>query len=133
MLFSTLITNIYLFGLSSVVVKTNKYEMSDRRPMCISCGERPGRSAGLNSNGIQTWRKYCSSCDSAKYRKQRQVDLTCSECGFEAKDVCQMDSVDGRSICSNCNRLRVKRMKQQEHDNYELTVDATVDWDNLRL
>ena len=103
------------------------------RPMCIGCGERPGRSAGLNSSGVKTWRKYCSSCDSAKYRKQRLVDLTCTECGFVAQDVCQMDSVDSQSICSNCNRLRVKRMKQQEHNSYELTVDTTVDIWTIRL
>ena len=123
--------DIYLFGLSSAVVKTLNIVML--RPMCVNCGERPGRSAGLNSQGVKTWRKYCSSCDSAKYRKQRLVDTTCVSCGFVAQDVCQMDSVDGQAMCSNCNRLRVKRIKQQQHNEYQLTVDATVDWANIRL
>jgi hypothetical protein len=63
----------------------------------------------------------------------RVVDLSCSLCGFIAVDMCQIDSVDGKSVCACCNRLRVKQMKQTEHDHYEMTVDSTVGWENLRL
>lgn len=102
--------------------------------MCINCGERPGRGAGRNALGELKWRKYCSSCDSAKYRKQREVELTCESCGFVAQDVCQMDSVENKSLCSNCNRLRVKSLKQKAHNDYELTVDVTtINWNNIRL
>lgn len=98
-----------------------------KRPICKSCGTRPGRSAGKSTNGIQKWRQFCSSCDSQQYRKLRQVGMTCTTCGFTAQDSCQMDSVDGISICANCNRLRTKLLKQQQHSEYQLTVDSTVD------
>ena len=103
------------------------------RPMCSLCGTRPSRSAGVSTGGYQRWRKHCASCDSAAYRKARVVDLTCSVCGFEAADACQIDSVDGRSVCSNCNRLNIKAAKQAKHDGYELTVDATVSIWDIRL
>ena len=103
------------------------------RPMCRSCNSRPAKKGPKSLHGYQTWANLCGSCDSNRYRKQREVDLTCSQCGFVAVDRCQIDTVDGKSICSNCNRLRVKRLKQIEHDEYQLTVDATVDWDNIRL
>ena len=123
-------------NVSSTMTKTINIDMlteSYKRPMCLLCGERPGRSAGKSVAGIQQWRKYCSSCDSNRYRKQREVELVCSECDFVAEDSCQIDTVDDKSLCSNCNRLRVKRLKQVEHDGYQLTVDATVDWGNIRL
>ena len=110
-----------------------KLAKNSKRPMCIECGERPGRSAGKSVDGIRLWRKYCSSCDSAKYRKKREVALTCGECGFGAVDVCQMDLVEGRSLCACCSRLHFKRLKEQEHQQYELTVDSTVDFENIRL
>lgn len=105
----------------------------NKRPMCIECGERPGRSAGKGFGGKQLWRKYCSSCDSAKYRKKRSISMTCDICGFKATDACQMDLVEGRSLCACCSRLHFKKTKEQEHQQYELTVDATVGLDDIRL
>ena len=96
------------------------------RPMCSSCGTREVKKGPKSVHGYQTWTKLCGSCDSAKYRKPRVVDLTCSICSFVAIDPCQIDSVDGKSVCACCNRLKVKQMKQSRHDEYELTVDTTV-------
>ena len=101
-------------------------DVPTHHPMCSLCITRPVRSGGLSSDGYQRWRKHCASCDSAKYRKPRVVDLTCSICSFVAIDPCQIDSVDGKSVCACCNRLKVKQMKQSRHDEYELTVDTTV-------
>lgn len=106
---------------------------NNTRPICDVCGIRPGRSAGRSATGAQLWRKICSSCDSKQYRRKKCVDLCCSVCGWVATDVCQIDVVDGSSICANCNRLRIKQRKREEHDNYELTVDATVNWRDVRL
>jgi hypothetical protein len=106
---------------------------NSNRPMCSLCETRPARSGGTSRGGYQRWRKHCASCDSAAYRKPRVVDLTCSTCGFEAVDACQIDTVDGRSVCSNCNRLNIKAAKTAKHDQYEVTVDATVGWGDIRL
>lgn len=103
------------------------------RPFCIECNLRPARSGGVSRYGYQRWRKLCGSCDSKKYRKQRQISLSCTVCGFVAKDVCQIDLINEKSICSNCNRLRIKQLKRQQREQYELTVDATVDIDSVRL
>ena len=119
--------------MSSIRTKTKLNKFMNKRPMCEQCGERPGRSAGKSVTGVRLWRKYCSSCDSAKYRKKREVSLKCEQCGFEATDACQMDLIEGRSICACCSRLHFKRLKEQEHQQYELTVDATVGLDDIRL
>ena len=103
------------------------------RPICRLCNTRPGRSAGRSREGYQRWRPVCATCDSDRYRKSRTVDLQCSQCGFTAVDACQIDTVDEQSWCSNCNRLRIKRLKQKRREQYELTVDATVDIDSVRL
>lgn len=103
------------------------------RPMCSLCGTRPARGGGVSVSGYKRWRKHCASCDSAIHRKPRQVDLKCSVCNWVAVDACQIDVVDDQSICACCNRLKMKRNKQQEHENFELTVDATVNLDDVRL
>jgi hypothetical protein len=103
------------------------------RPICKECNTRPAKRGPKSVQGFQTWTNLCGSCDSKKYRKPRIVDLVCSVCGFKALDECQIDSVDGKSICSNCNRLIVKQSKQKKHDEYQITVDATVDWDQVRI
>lgn len=103
------------------------------RPICTECDTRPSRKGPKSIRGYQTWAKLCGSCENKKYRKPRVVDLTCNVCGFVAVDVCQIDTVDGKSVCSNCNRLNIKASKTAKHDRYELTVDATVDWSNVRL
>jgi hypothetical protein len=50
-----------------------------------------------------------------------------------AKHVCQIDTVNEQSWCSNCNRLRILELKQKRREQYELTVDATVDIKNVKL
>jgi len=100
------------------------------RPVCQECNDRLAKKGPKSAHGYQTWAHLCGSCDSRKYRKPRVVDLTCTTCGFEAVDACQIDTVDGRSVCSNCNRLNIKAAKVTKHDQYEVTVDATVGiWD----
>ena len=103
------------------------------RPLCQTCNIRVVRKGPKSVHGYQTWAKLCGSCENKKYRKSRVVNLVCSVCSFVAEDSCQIDLVESESICSNCNRLRVKKNKQKKHKEYQVTVDATVDWDNLRL
>lgn len=101
--------------------------------MCKNCGTRPARSAGKSVRGFTKWRAYCSSCDSIAYRKHKHKDTSCIQCGFVAVDSCQLDLVEGKTLCANCNRLRVKELNQAKHSNYELTVDATVDFSNITI
>jgi hypothetical protein len=103
------------------------------RPICIVCKIRPTRSAGKSVRGHELWRKHCASCDSMKHRRERVVELTCTICGFIAADCCQIDTVEGHSVCSNCNRLRIKQKKHHKRQHYELTVDATVNSDDITL
>jgi hypothetical protein len=103
------------------------------RPMCRECNTRVVRKGPKSVHGYQTWAKLCGSCENKKYRKSRVVNLVCSVCGFQAEDKCQIDLVEGDSLCSNCNRLRVKQNKQKKHNEYELTVDATVNLNDIRL
>jgi|688.fasta_scaffold2292518_1 hypothetical protein len=108
-----------------------------KRPICVECRVRPARSCGKSVQGFPKWRKYCSSCDSKKYRKQLQKNSTCETCGFIAKHSCQLDLVrisgKYKTYCSNCNRLRIQNLKQKAHDEYELTVDATVDLNEITI
>lgn len=108
-----------------------------KRPICIECKTRPARSCGESVNGFTKWRKYCSSCDSKKYRKQLQKNKSCEICGFLALHSCQLDLVKVNkkynTLCANCNRLRIQNLKQKIHDEYELTVDATVDINEITI
>lgn len=97
------------------------------RPICEKCGKLPARKNGLSARGFQRWHKYCNTCAKHKYEHKIKDDH-CDECGFKCADMCQMCSVDGKTLCLNCNALRLKNNRQGE-----LTVDATVDWGNLRL
>jgi hypothetical protein len=100
------------------------------RPLCKECNDRPAKKGPKSLHGHQTWTNLCGSCDSRKYRKPRVVNLTCTACDFVAVDACQIDTVDGKSVCSNCNRLKIKAAKALKLRNQELTVDATVSiWD----
>ena len=108
-----------------------------KRPICITCKLRPARSCGESVNGFTKWRKYCSSCDSKKYRKKLKKNISCEVCGFLAKHSSQLDLVklDKKYVtyCANCNRLRLQNLKQKVHDEYELTVDATVDINEITI
>ena len=98
------------------------------RPICKSCNQLPARPSGRSRRGYQRWHTLCSNCAKLKYVRKKKQSV-CSECGFTAVDPCQMCLVDGATLCQNCNALNLKAKRQQT----ELTVDATVSWDNLRL
>jgi hypothetical protein len=98
------------------------------RPLCSECEVIPARSNGISVHGFQLWHKLCNHCAKKKYRPIEKDD-TCSECNFTCIDSCQMCYVDGQTLCQNCNALRLKTIKKRA----EITVDATVDWANLRL
>lgn len=110
---------------------------SPKRPICIECRVRPSRANGESVNGFTKWRKFCSSCDSKKYRKQPNKSKICESCGFLAKHSCQLDLVEEdkqfKTYCANCNRLRLQHLKQKNHDEFELTVDATVDLNEITI
>ena len=108
-----------------------------KRPLCQECGIRPSRKCRTSVNGFTTWRKFCSSCDSKKYRKKILKDISCNTCGFIAEHSCQLDLVvyenTYKTYCANCNRLRIQNLKQKVHDQYELTVDTTVDISEITI
>jgi hypothetical protein len=96
------------------------------RPMCAKCGVLPSRTNGISVRGFQRWHRYCNSC-SKSARAPIKKDVRCSECGFTSKYSCQLCLVDGDTICQNCNALRLMNKRN------ELTVDATVNLDDIRL
>ena len=98
------------------------------RPLCKMCNELPARSNGISVLGFHRWQKICNRCAKKKYSTVKLSDH-CSVCEFEAVDSCQLCLVDQLTLCQNCNALRLKAKRQRT----ELTVDATVDWNNLRL
>jgi hypothetical protein len=98
------------------------------RPICKSCNELPARPSGRSRGGYQRWHTLCGNCAKNKYARKKK-DNVCSECKFVSVDLCQMCLVDGATLCQNCNALRLRAKQKQT----ELTVDATVDWNNLRL
>ena len=108
-----------------------------KRPICFECGVRPARKCRVSTQGFTTWRKFCSSCDSKKYRKKVGKNDKCEICHFEAKHSCQLDLVNEngnyQTYCANCNRLRIQNLKQKAHDQYEITVDATVDISQITI
>jgi hypothetical protein len=105
--------------------------------MCKECKVRPARKCRISSQGFTTWRKFCSSCDSKKYRKKVIKNIVCETCNFVASHSCQLDLVnlDGeyKTYCANCNRLRIQNLKQKAYDQYEITVDATVDISQITI
>lgn len=110
---------------------------NNKRPICLLCNIRPARACGESVKGFTKWRKYCSSCDSKKYRKQLLKKNQCEICNFKSIHLCQLDLVklDKKylTLCANCNRLRIQNEKQKNHDNYEITVDATVDLNDITI
>jgi hypothetical protein len=108
-----------------------------KRPICQSCKIRPARKCRTSTMGFTTWRKFCSSCDSKKYRKKIIKSNQCTSCNFIAEHPCQLDLVklsDGyKTYCANCNRLRIQNLKQKAHDEFQLTVDATVDISQITI
>jgi hypothetical protein len=82
------------------------------------------RSNGTSKNGYTRWQKLCSSCSKSVYAKDLK-DSACEICGFEAHDRCQLCLVEGKTICQNCNAVRLKAKKTRG-----LTADVSVTpWD----
>ena len=112
-------------------------QKNKKRPICQYCNIRPARKCRTSALGFTTWRKYCSSCDSKKYRKKIIKNDVCEICGFKAEHTCQLDLVklsdSYKTYCANCNRLRIQTIKQKTHDEFQLTVDATVDISQITI
>ena len=98
------------------------------RPICKECRELPARPNGRSISGFQRWHTLCSHCAKLKYNRKLKNNY-CNRCGFKAEDSCQLCLIERETICQNCNALRLKNIKKRA----ELTVDATVDWANIRL
>lgn len=98
------------------------------RPVCEECNELPARSNGISRLGYTRWHKLCNRCAKKRYTNKNKQDQ-CARCGFIAVDSCQLCYVDEETICQNCNAVELKKKRRHK----ELTVDATVDWNNLRL
>ena len=101
------------------------------RPICNECNKNPARSNGTSARGFQRWHKLCSVCAKKKYTKPIEKDTVCSCCGFVAEDACQLDLVNGKTICANCHRLIMKENNEQRRAQREITVDATVDLNQI--
>lgn len=110
---------------------------SVKRPICAECKIRPARKCRLSAKGFTTWRKFCSSCDSKKYRKKIKKNSFCESCNFIAEHPCQLDLVKSnneyKTYCANCNRLRIQNLKRKAHDEFEITVDSTVDISQITI
>jgi 5-methylcytosine-specific restriction endonuclease McrA len=99
------------------------------RPLCKICKIRYAEKS-YQKNGNRGWRSACYLCrkngDNRSSRKKRRDkfktlrNLICQDCGFVAKDVCQLelDHIDGNKnnnnannqvvLCSNCHKLKTK-------------------------
>lgn len=112
------------------------------RLLCRMCNSSPAKPNGLSKNGFQKWHKYCVSCAKiaydAKFKHLKNKKSTCDECAFIPKDTCQLDLVylDGdktnkeisnlTTLCANCSRLHIKKIKDQKKSVLNVTVDSDV-------
>ena len=98
------------------------------RPMCANCGTSPAKPNGKSVQGFQKWHKYCVSCAKAAYNPQFGYLLKkkkkCQACGFVAADTCQLDMIDGKTICANCSRLHRKNARKKSI--LDITTDSDV-------
>jgi hypothetical protein len=101
------------------------------RPICRECHKNPARSNGVSSLGFQLWHKLCSVCAKKKYTKPVEKKSNCDLCGFVASDPCQLDLVDDKTICANCHRLIMKQQNNRRRAERQITVDATVDLNQI--
>jgi len=111
------------------------------RPFCKNCKVGLAKANGKSKHGFQQWHKYCSDCAKGAYSPKFGFLLKkksyCEECGFTAKDKCQLDItyIDGnnknksdnnlKTICANCNRLKLKNKKTKKSI-LDITIDADV-------
>jgi hypothetical protein len=110
------------------------------RPFCQNCKISLSKPNGFSVAGFQKWHKYCAECAKAAYNPKFgylvEKKNYCEECGFTAKDKCQLDVVykDGdrknkstnniKTICANCYRLLKKLQKQSKKSILDITVDT---------
>lgn len=110
------------------------------RPFCMNCKTALSKPNGVSVAGFQKWHRYCIDCAKAVYNPKfgYLVDKKnyCEECGFLAKDKCQLDVVyvdnnpknkvksNIKTICANCNRLHKKQNKQVKKSILNITVDT---------
>ena len=110
------------------------------RPLCQLCRSTPAKKNGVSKHGFIKWHKYCATCSKIAYDEQykylKNKKLTCDCCGFQAKDICQMEIVyidedkknkkksNMKTYCSNCYKLYKKNIKLNKLLN--ITVDADV-------
>lgn len=110
-----------------MTLNNNMLSTQPIRPICSICGELPARPNGVSVKGFQLWHSLCNRCSKKKYTQKK--DTVCSVCGFTAQDECQLLIVKNKTLCHNCNVLRLKISRRRT----ELTVDATVSWDDIKL
>lgn len=110
------------------------------RPFCKNCKTTLAKPNGKSVYGFQKWHKYCVDCAKAAYNPKFSYLVEkknyCEECGFIAKDKCQLDVlyIDGnkknkssdnlKTICANCHRLHRKDNKQVKKSILNITVDT---------
>ncbi len=110
------------------------------RSFCKKCKTSLAKPNGISVAGFQKWHKYCVDCAKAVYNPNFgylvEKKKHCEDCGFVAKDKCQLDVIyiDGdkknkaisnlKTICSNCNRLYRKSSKQNKKSILDITVDT---------
>lgn len=110
------------------------------RPFCVNCKTTLAKSNGVSKYGFKKWHKYCTECAkmlySSKFKHLRHKRGRCDDCGFVAKDKCQLDLIykdndsnnksisNIKTLCANCSRLRRKQLKQRSI--LDITVDADV-------
>lgn len=112
------------------------------RPFCQHCKISLAKPNGKSIHGFKLWHKFCSDCAKAAYSPKFGFMLNkknyCEECGFKAKDTCQLDLIyiDGnnknkqkeniKTLCANCNRLHSKLKRKSKKSILDITIDADV-------
>ena len=113
------------------------------RPICLHCRTSLAKPNGVSKHGFKKWHRYCVDCSKSLYDPDKSYllnkKLSCEECGFEAKDKCQLDLVfkDGnkankksanlKTLCANCARLFKKKLRAEKKSIFNnLTVDADI-------
>ena len=110
------------------------------RPLCENCKISLAKSNGTSKHGFKKWHKYCASCAKSAYNSKFGYLLhkknKCEKCGFVPEDKCQLDVIykddnkknkeksNLKTLCSNCNRLHTKKMKEKKKSILDITVDT---------
>jgi hypothetical protein len=111
------------------------------RPRCQHCRLQLAKPNGKSKLGFQQWHKYCTDCAKAIYSDKHKHLLNkkniCEECGFSAKDRCQLDLIykdndiknkdntNLLTLCANCSRLYKKTQRLEKKSVLNVTVDDT--------